>query len=267
MSFLSISEGFTQHKGLNPMKKKFTINKMPARLDFLQSLTGIILALFITGHIMFESTILISNNAMYAMTQFFEGYYFFGGRHPWIISVLASSILFIIIVHAILALRKFPSSYRQYKVMKEHTIRMNHHDTSLWVIQVVTGFAMFFLASVHLYIMIAQPEMIGPYASSDRMVTEMMWPLYLMLLFAVVIHAGVGIYRLILKWGLFEADQQKFMKQRRALLRTIMYFVVTLYLAVGVASLMRYIDIGTTHDYADGARYHPQSEVEQGVEK
>ncbi len=240
------------------MKKLRNINKLPARLDFIQSVTGVVLALFISGHILFESSILISHDAMYAMTQFFEGYYFLGETHPEIISVLALTVLAIIVVHAIVALRKFPSNYKQYKVMKEHMVRMNHHDTSLWAIQVITGFAMFFLASIHLYTMISQPEMIGPYASSERMVTEMMWPLYLLLLFAVVIHAGIGVYRLILKWGLFEADQQKFMKQRRALLRTIMYFVVTLYLTVGVFSLMRYMSIGYEHDFANGERYHPQ---------
>ncbi len=240
------------------MKKLRTINKLPARLDFIQSLTGVILALFISGHILFESSILISNDAMYAMTQFFEGYYFFGEKHPAIISILALTILAIIVIHAVVALRKFPSSYKQYKIMKEHTVRMNHHDTSLWIIQVITGFAMFFLASIHLYTMISQPEMIGPYASSERMVTEMMWPLYLLLLFAVVIHACIGVYRLILKWGLFEADQQKFMKQRRTLLRTIMYFVMTLYLTVGVFSLARYMNIGYEHDFEQGERYHPQ---------
>ena len=240
------------------MKKLRNINKLPARLDFIQSVTGVVLALFISGHILFESSILISHDAMYAMTQFFEGYYFLGETYPEIISVLALTVLAIIVVHAIVALRKFPSNYKQYKVMKEHMVRMNHHDTSLWAIQVITGFAMFFLASIHLYTMISQPEMIGPYASSERMVTEMMWPLYLLLLFAVVIHAGIGVYRLILKWGLFEADQQKFMKQRRALLRTIMYFVVTLYLMVGVFSLMRYMSIGYEHDFANGERYHPQ---------
>jgi len=247
--------------------KNRTINKMPARLDFLQSLTGVILALFISGHILFESSILISNDAMYTMTQFFEGYYFLGERYPIIITILASSILLVIVVHAMIALRKFPANYKQYKMMKEHMSRMNHHDTSLWAIQVITGFAMFFLASVHLYIMISQPEMIGPYASSERIAVDMMWPLYLLLLFAVVIHAGIGVYRLILKWGLFEADQQKFMKQRRALLRAIMYFVVTLYLVVGIASLARYMSIGYAHDFEVGERYHPQAAVLQGAEK
>jgi fumarate reductase subunit C len=243
------------------VKKIRNINRLPARLDFIQSVTGVILALFISGHIFFESTILISHDAMYAMTQFFEGYYFFGEKHPEIISVLALSILAIIVVHAVVALRKFPSNYKQYKSMKEHMVRMNHHDTSLWAIQVITGFAMFFLASIHLYTMISQPEMIGPYASSERVATQMMWPLYFLLLFAVVIHAGIGVYRLILKWGLFEADQQKFMKQRRALLRTIMYFVVTLYLTVGILSLLRYMSIGFEHDFEVGERYHPQGVV------
>ncbi len=240
------------------MKKPYTINKLPARLDFIQSVTGIILALFISGHILFESSILISHNAMYIMTQFFEGFYFFGEKYPVIISLLASTVFLIIVVHAVIALRKFPANYKQYKSMKDHMVRMNHHDTSLWAIQVITGFAMFFLASIHLYTMISQPEMIGPYASSERMVIDMMWPLYMLLLFAVVIHAGIGVYRLILKWGLFEADQQKFMKQRRALLRMIMYFVVTLYLTVGLLSLFRYMSIGYEHDFKDGERYHPQ---------
>ncbi|MEA3521850.1 MAG: fumarate reductase cytochrome b subunit [Campylobacterota bacterium] len=239
------------------MFKKSHINKTPARLDFLQSLTGIILALFISGHILFESSILISHDAMYVMTQFFEGYYFFGEKHPIIISFLATSILLIIILHAFIALRKFPSNYRQYKAMKIHMTRMNHHDTSLWAIQVITGFAMFFLASIHLYTMITLPDQIGPYASSDRIATGMMWPLLLLLLFAVVTHAGIGVYRLILKWGLFEAHQQKYMKQRRAFLRTIMYFVVTFYLTIGVFALSRYMNIGYSHDYEVGERYHP----------
>ena len=247
------------------MKKLKKINKMPARLDFIQSLTGIILALFISGHILFESSILVSNNAMYNMTKFFEGYYFLGSNHPAIITMLASSVLLIIIVHAIVALRKFPSNYKQYKIMRDHTLQLNHHDTYLWVVQVITGFSMFFLASIHLYTMISQPEMIGPYASSERIAVDMMWPVYLLLLFAVVIHAGIGVYRLILKWGWFEPDQQKFMKQRRATLRMIMYFVVTLYLTVGVASLLRYMNIGYEHDFEAGERYHPVSvQVEEG---
>ncbi len=238
------------------MKK--AIDKTPARLDFIQSATGILLALFISGHIVFESSILISKDAMYAMTQFFEGYYFLGSKHPVIISILALFILVVIIIHAIVALRKFPASYRQYKTFKTHMNRMEHHDTSLWALQVITGFAMFFLASIHLYTMISQPHMIGPYASSERVALDMMWPMYLLLLFSVIVHAGVGVYRLILKWGFFEAKKQKDMKRRRATLRAVMYFVITFYLVLGTASLGRYMYIGYSGDFEPGERYHSE---------
>jgi succinate dehydrogenase hydrophobic anchor subunit len=38
---------------------------------------------------------------------------------------------------------------------------MHHEDTTLWWLQVVTGFALLFLASVHLYQMIMHPAAIG----------------------------------------------------------------------------------------------------------
>ena len=56
---------------------------------------------------------------------------------------------------------------------------MKHEDTTLWYWQVVTGFALFFLASVHLYIMLTRPDRIGPFESADRVWTDLMWPLYL----------------------------------------------------------------------------------------
>ncbi|MBN2894569.1 MAG: fumarate reductase cytochrome b subunit [Campylobacterales bacterium] len=240
------------------MDRRERIGKTPARLDFLQSFTGIALALFISFHLLFESSILISKEAMYTLTQFFEGYYFFGQKYPLIISALAAFILLLIVVHASVALRKFPASYRQYRAFKTHMTRMNHHDTSLWAIQVSTGFAMFFLASIHLYTMITLPDQIGPYASSERIALDMMWPMYLLLLFAVVVHAGIGVYRLILKWGFFEPKNPKALHTRRALLRSIMYFVITFYLVLGVASLGRYMVIGYSGEFAPGERYHPQ---------
>jgi len=101
------------------MRKK--IDKMPAILDFLQSATGLVLALFIMGHILFEASILISNEMMYKVTLMFEGYYFFGERYPGIISFLAAAIFVIFIVHAGIAMRKFPASYKQYKTITKHT--------------------------------------------------------------------------------------------------------------------------------------------------
>jgi fumarate reductase subunit C len=237
------------------MKKK-TIDRTPARLDFIQSATGLILALFIMGHLLFEASILISNELMYKVTIMFEGYYFFGERYPGIISFLAGSIFAIFILHAAIALRKFPSKYHEYKTMREHTARMKHEDSSLWMIQVITGFAMFFLGSIHLYTMISQPENIGPYASSFRVVHEWMAPVYALLLFSVVTHAFIGFYRLMLKWGFLEgADSKKTRKVHKFLMRSF----ILIYLVVGSLSLAKYVQIGLTHDYSKTERYQPHT--------
>jgi len=228
------------------------IDKTPARLDFIQSFTGLILAIFIMGHILFEASILVSNEMMYRVTIMFEGYYFFGETYPGIISFLASAIFVVFITHAFVAIRKFPQGYREYKIIREHTTRMKHEDSSLWLLQVVTGFMMFFIGSVHLYIMITQPANIGPYASSSRVVDEFMGPLYFLLLISVVSHAFVGLYRLALKWGFLEGKNYKVSRARFKLLMKAMILV---YILVGLASLAKYTYIGMNHDFSDGVKY------------
>jgi fumarate reductase subunit C len=235
---------------------KKTIDKMPARLDFLQSFTGLILAVFIMGHILFEASILVSNEMMYRVTIMFEGYYFFGETYPGIISFLASAIFLIFILHAGLALRKFPASYKQYKIMHEHTTRMKHEDSSLWMIQVITGFMMFFIGSVHLYIMIAQPSNIGPFASSSRVVDEFMGPLYFMLLLSVISHAFIGLYRLALKWGFMEGKHSEVSRKR---FKLVMKVMIAAYLLIGLSSLAKYTYIGMTHDFSDGVKYKSET--------
>ncbi len=228
------------------------MDKTPARLDFLQSFTGLILALFIAGHLLFEASILISDEMMYRVTIMFEGYYFFGEKYPGIISFLAAAISIIFILHAGIAMKKFPSSYRNYRVIKEHIKSMKHEDSSLWMIQVITGFMMFFMGSVHLFIMMSEPSDIGPYASSYRVVEEYMGVLYFMLLLSVVSHAFIGLYRLALKWGFMEGKNTKV---SRARFKFLMKAFIAIYIVVGLSSLARYTYIGLTHDFSDGVKY------------
>ena len=237
------------------MKQKI-IDKAPARLDFTQSVTGLILAIFIVGHILFEASILISDEAMYMVTIMFEGYYFFGETYPGIITFLAASISVIFVVHAAIALRKFPDNYRQHKIMKEHVIGMKHEDTSLWIIQLTTGFIMFFIGSVHLYIMMAEPSKIGPFTCSFRVVYEHMGPLYFLLLISVVSHAFIGLYRLAMKWGFMEGKNTKVSRKRfKLLMRTL----IIVYIVVGCFSLAKYTYIGLNHDYDKTTKYRSQN--------
>ena len=235
---------------------KKPIDKVPARLDFIQSTTGLVLALFIMGHILFEASILISKEMMYKVTIMFEGYYLFGKTYPGIITFLAAIIFIIFIVHSAIAIRKFPANYKQYKIIKEHTKNLKHEDTTLWIIQVITGFFMFFIGSVHLYIMMTQPSNIGPYASAYRIVEELMAPLYLILLISVIFHAVIGLYRLALKWGFMESTNTKISRTR---FKKIMKFLIIIYLILGFLSLIKYTYIGFTHNFNDGIKYKSQT--------
>jgi len=241
-------------------KRPDRLHRTPARLDFIQSATGVILALFIAGHLLFEASIIAGKDAMYAMTRFFEGYYFFGKPYPVIVSLLALGVFAVFIVHALVAMRKFPSDYRQYKIMQEHAGRFRNTDTTLWLLQIWTGFAMFFLGSVHLYMMMSAPGEIGPFASSDRIVTGGYWPLYLLLIVSVVIHAAVGAYRLCLKWGWFEGKNAR---RSRLMLRRVALGVMAGYMLLSFVSLATYISIGIDHADRAGERYHPAAMAEE----
>ena len=227
-------------------------SRTPARLDFLQSVTGAVLALFIMFHLIFESSILLGKESMYHLTKMFEAEFIIEGGEPLIISALAFVIFIIFILHAFIAMRKFPSSYREYKSYQIHRKLINHQDTNLWFIQISSGFMMFFLGSIHLYIMMTQPQNIGPFASSDRIYSDVMWPMYLMLLVSVILHAGVGLYRLIMKWGIFDGKNPK---ENRVKSKTIIRGVIMVYLIIGIFSLATYIKIGYEHRDSYGKKY------------
>ena len=138
-------------------------SRWPARLDLIQSGTGLFLALFMWGHMFFVSSILISNDAMWTITKFFEGYFFFGRSYPVLVSCVVAVVVTLIVAHAFLAVRKFPINFRQFTVFRAHMKIMRHEDTTLWFWQAFTGFALFFLAAPHVYIMLTRPDLIGPF--------------------------------------------------------------------------------------------------------
>jgi fumarate reductase subunit C len=231
-----------------------TKSRWPARLDWAQSVSGLILALFMWGHMFFVSSILLGKDAMWTITKMFEGYFLFGKAYPGIVSVVVAVIAALIVVHAALAVRKFPINYRQYQIFRGHMRLLRHEDTTLWYWQVVTGFAMFFLAAPHVFQMLTQPGRIGPFESADRVWSYGVWPLYILLLLAVEIHGGVGLYRLAVKWGWFVG---KTPNATRARLKKLKWVLTVFFLALGFATLAAYIKIGIEHAPKVGERYTP----------
>jgi succinate dehydrogenase subunit C len=228
--------------------------RWPARLDLAQSVSGLLLGLFMWGHMFFVSTILISEDAMWSVTKFFEGYFFFGRSLPILVSFVVATVFALLIVHAALALRKFPINYGQYRTYRDHMAMMRHEDTTLWYWQVVTGFAMFFLASVHLYQMMMHPAQIGPWTSADRVWSGLWWPLYLVLLFAVELHGGIGLYRLAVKWGWLAGDDDRATRRR---LKMLKWALSVFFIVLGLATLGAYIKIGMGREGRIGKDFVP----------
>tara|TARA_R110002073_G_scaffold105326_1_gene238405 strand:- start:210 stop:935 length:726 start_codon:yes stop_codon:yes gene_type:complete len=235
------------------------LSSWPARIDVLQSLSGLLLVLFIWFHMFFESSILLGEDAMYQVSRMFEGEPLFGKPYPLIVSGVGIAVFLLVAVHAILALRKFPGSSRQYRQFHQHMGAIRHPDTTLWYAQVVTGFCLFFLIPAHLYTVITQPENIGPYASSDRVWSERFWIVYALLLLTVHVHAAIGIYRLVMKWY---APAGQNAKRTRARLKIAMWCILIFFVVLGSASLLTYMRIGYLHADSAGERYVPAAQAE-----
>jgi fumarate reductase subunit C len=79
-----------------------------------------------------------------------------------------------------------------------------------------------------------------------------MWPLYLVLLLLVELHAGVGLYRLAVKWVAYRDP-------RRALriLRRLKWGFTVFFLLLGLLSLAAYIKLGIEHADRVGEPYIP----------
>jgi fumarate reductase subunit C len=226
----------------------------PASIDVMQGLSGLLLTLFVWVHMLFESSILLGKDAMYWVTKMFEGEHVFGKPYPFLVSAVAAVVLLLVALHAVLALRKFPGTSRQYQTLHRHLGAMRHADSTLWYLQVITGFSLLFLISAHLLVIMIQPENIGPYASSDRVWSGRFWILYVLLLIAVHLHAGIGVYRLAVKWGPLTASNFAVARVR---LKVAMWCIVAFFTILGTASLATYMKIGYEHADRVGERYEP----------
>ena len=216
-------------------------SRWPARLDVAQSLTGLVLGLFVGFHLFLDSSILLGPEAVDFIARLFEGKGILDEPQPWIVTVFSLGILTLLVAHAALAMRKLPHDYHQLAIFRHHNATLRHTDTRLWWVQALTGFALFFLVAVHLFMPITVPEDIGGLPSARRVVEDNAWALYIVLLPIVVAHAALGLYRLAQKWGWpsFTIGAEG---RRRLLLATL--GVAAFYLVIDLAALVAYLRIG-----------------------
>jgi fumarate reductase subunit C len=232
-------------------KKK---SRIPARLDFAQSGTGLILGLFMWVHMLLVGSIILGKDSFYFITKIMELSFLSESGHGFPIAVFFAvlTIFTLFIIHALLGVRKFPISWKQHRIIRDQMQMMNHADTNLWYTQVVTGFIMFFAGSIHLYIMLTNPAGIGPFMSADRIVSGNLWPLYIILLICVELHGTIGLYRLCMKWGWFVGKDAR---KSRQTLKKMKNSVTVFFLTIGILALLVFVVIGIKHRDRAGEKY------------
>ena len=180
--------------------------------------TGLVLALFMWGHVILVGSILTGERGFDWMATMLEEYYI---AQPTVAAIFA-----LFIIHAVLASRKIPAQLEERRRMielakglsqsgreKVASRRSNspftpHLESMLWIWQVRTGMVILVLGSFHLILLgldVFTP-LFGEYAgiesaTSLARVSAGLWLPYAVLLLCVEFHASVGLYRLAVKWG------------------------------------------------------------------
>jgi len=238
------------------------MKKWPAWLDLAQSLTGLALVAFMWVHLTLVSSIHFGKETMNAIAGFFELKFLHADGHgyPAIVVVIGIIIFSIFILHAGIAMRKFPASWKQYRVFNRQMGMMKHADTNLWFVQALTGFIMFFFGAIHLYTMISQAANINADAAADRFVTGNLWPMYIILHLSVGLHLVVGMYRLAVKWGPFDGKNPR---RNRVIMKRFRDALIVFYIVIGVFTIYEYMKIGY-ENRAERMGHSPRAEAVLG---
>jgi len=219
------------------MTVNFSVKKWSGWLDLSQSVSGVMLAVFLWTHLVLVSSILLGADAMSWVARTMELSFLSADGHgyPWVVTIIAIAIAVLASIHVLVALQKLPMSLAQQKALRLQMQTINHGDTRLWRWQAITGVIILLLLPVHLWLIGSAPETIGPYGSADRIWNQGVWLVYLPLLFTVELHAAIGIYRVALKWG---AARDLNTRERMKKIKTI---VSVIFILIGVASLLAFL--------------------------
>jgi len=186
--------------------------------ELLSGGTGLLLAIFMWGHVILVGSILTGERGFDWMATMLEDYFI---AQPTVFAIIT-----LFVVHAVFAARKIPAKLRerrrilelsrglsrsgreQVATRTEYSPFRPHVESLLWIWQVRTGMIMLVLGSFHLVLMALDilTPLYGDIAgiesqTSMARVSAGLWLPYGILLICVEFHASVGLYRLAIKWG------------------------------------------------------------------
>ena len=221
--------------------------------ELISGLSGLVLALFMWGHMILVGSILTGARGFDWMATILEDYYI---AQPTVVVIL-----FLFLVHAVLASRKIPAQLRERREMirlskglsrsgrskiptaSEFSPFIPHTESLLWIWQVRTGMIVLVLGSFHLILLgidVLTPlfgERHGIEAATTvERVRAGLWLPYAILLVCVEFHASVGLYRLAVKWG-------SGLRMSRATMHRIEKIMLWFFLGLGFVVLLVLADV------------------------
>lgn len=191
--------------------------------DLVELFTGITLVGFLWTHMLFVATILLGSDLFNTLSKSLDDYYLSYVGIPIIVLVF--------IMHILSAGRRLPTRYQEQKIIWRHAKMLKGTDTWIWVFQVITGAALFALASIHMFVVLTGWPITAA-TSTGRI--EAFWWFYLVLLLLGEYHAGFGIYRQFVKWGWFP----------RKPLGYVTKAITVIILTLGLAALWVFLQLG-----------------------
>jgi len=205
--------------------------------ELLSGGSGLVLALFMWGHMVLVGSILTGERGFNWLAGMLEDYYI---AQPTVLVIFT-----LFLVHAVLAARKIPAQLAERRQMiklgrdlKASSGFDPHTESLLWIWQVRTGMLILVLGSFHLILLSMDTltplfgERLGIEAvTSVARVRAGLWLPYAILLVCVEFHAGVGLYRLAIKWGAGTLLTRK-------TLRILEHLLLWFFLGLGIVVLL-----------------------------
>ena len=202
--------------GLKDAKRMPRFN---AICDVTQSVTGLILGLFLFCHMAFTSSVQLGKDVFWNLIAFSGGVFIDGEEHAVLHVIFVGFITLCVILHALCAIRRFPTSYRQCRDIKAHYRLLRHEDTTLWFIQLITAFLLFIFVFPHLMSMLMNPHGFDPNLIGVH--TYHMGFIYTFVFLVITeLHGMIGLYRLAVKWDIFEKNPETGIIDQRSTDRT-----------------------------------------------
>lgn len=160
-------------------------------IDLAEAATGIILVGFLWVHMLFVATIILGQSTFDLLAAALDKYYLAHIGIPFIILVF--------LFHIFVAGRRAPWRLRDLQITWRHAGMIGHADTWIWVGQVITALAVCIAGATHMWVVTSQWPITAA-KSIMRVNTEYLW-FYVFLLLVGEYHAGFGLYRIFVKWG------------------------------------------------------------------